>query len=604
MPGSLNSVKGTVVIGGKKVSFSHLELRQEFNRHHSFSILVDHEAFEGRWLDSPGTVFPIVGSEVSILLAHRGTGEENFFNGIVQRVSYLGRNGVNNHILISGGSPTLLLDGNRTMNSFVNKSLKSIAEEAIEKSGNGAEVTVQPAFGSCIDYLCQYKESCFEFLNRLSWVYGEWFYYDGRKILFGKPDSQETIELLYDVHITDLNLSTQIAPLKFGMYDYLQGDSREIFHSSMDDDVDLSGYGRIALSRSSSLFPNEGMLPSGAPVKAKSDLETLVKIEKSRSVGDMFTLSGKSNKCSVGIGKVIKAKLPSTMQVSVKDIDNFLVTAVIHTIDESERYENSFSAIVADVDYVPMQEVRSPLTGPELATVLDNSDSKGRIKVQLQWQKLIGESTNWIRVQTPDGGTSEKGARGSVFIPEIGDQVMVGFTYGDPSRPYVMGSLFPENIGTGGGAGNKSKSIISRSGIAVLLDDETGSISIKDKNGTDNMVVLDGEGNIAITSKESITLNCGESTLMMNKSGEIGVNGVTLFVGGSTSVDFAAGSGVNSEGGDLSGVHIGENEVSASSKGDVNVGAENDVNMVSAKKITVAAEGELITRGQSKISIN
>ena len=54
--------------------------------------------------------------------------------------------------------------------------------------------------------------------------------------------------------------------------------------------------------------------------------------------------------------------------------------------------------------------------------------------------------TSWIRVLTPDAGSSGKVSsnRGFVFIPEKGDQVMIGFHYNDPNRPYVQGSLFME----------------------------------------------------------------------------------------------------------------------------------------------------------------
>ena len=55
----LNKVTAIVTVGGKQVLFSHLTLEQEFNRHHIFSILLDHEALEkamaGR---TPTSLFP------------------------------------------------------------------------------------------------------------------------------------------------------------------------------------------------------------------------------------------------------------------------------------------------------------------------------------------------------------------------------------------------------------------------------------------------------------------------------------------------------------------------------------------------------------------
>ena len=134
-----------------------------------------------------------------------------------------------------------------------------------------------------------------------------------------------------------------------------------------------------------------------------------------------------------------------------------------------------------------MEPVEPPRTGNQQATVLSNTDpeNKGRVQVQLQWQKGLGKSTNWIRVQTPDAGSSRKvkSNRGFVCIPEEGDSVMVGFDYGDPNRPYVMGSVFSELTGAGGGEGNKGKSITSRSGCAMKLDDANGSVILQDKGG-------------------------------------------------------------------------------------------------------------------------
>lgn len=94
--------------------------------------------------------------------------------------------------------------------------------------------------------------------------------------------------------------------------------------------------------------------------------------------------------------------------------------------------------------------------------------------------------TSWIRVLTPDAGTSDKVAtnRGFVFIPEKGDQVMVAFRYDDPNRPFVLGSLFHGKSGTGGGSSNKTKSLTTRSGCTITLDDEKGSVSGKTRKAT------------------------------------------------------------------------------------------------------------------------
>ncbi len=126
---------------------------------------------------------------------------------------------------------------------------------------------------------------------------------------------------------------------------------------------------------------------------------------------------------------------------------------------------------------------RMPLAETQMATVLSNADpqGKGRVRVRMNWQ-TNGMQTGWVRVMTPDGGSSSdvKSNRGFVFIPEVGDQVLLGFRHGDPARPYVMGSLFNGTTGGGGGSNNSIKSLKTRSGISVILNDDNRSLEIKE----------------------------------------------------------------------------------------------------------------------------
>jgi type VI secretion system secreted protein VgrG len=98
--------------------------------------------------------------------------------------------------------------------------------------------------------------------------------------------------------------------------------------------------------------------------------------------------------------------------------------------------------------------------------------------------------------------------RGYVFIPEVGDQVMIGFRYNDPNRPFVLGSVFHGNIAEGGGQNNNLKAIKTRSGHILEFNDTDGSesITIKDKNG--NIILLDTSGkNITISAPETVQIN-------------------------------------------------------------------------------------------------
>ena len=154
----------------------------------------------------------------------------------------------------------------------------------------------------------------------------------------------------------------------------------------------------------------------------------------------------------------------------------------------------------------------------------------------MNWQ-TDGMQTSWVRVMTPDGGSSSdvKSNRGFVFIPEVGDQVLLGFRHGDPARPYVMGSLFNGTTGGGGGQGNNCKSLTTRSGCSLKLDDSAGSVTLHDK-GTVNMN-FDGAGNACLDAQSKIGLSVGDtnSELILEKNGNV-------FLSADSTITFTVGS--------------------------------------------------------------
>ena len=132
--------------------------------------------------------------------------------------------------------------------------------------------------------------------------------------------------------------------------------------------------------------------------------------------------------------------------------------------------------------------------------------------------------TGWVCVMTPDAGKSGdvSSNRGFVFIPEVGDQVLLGFRHGDPARPYVMGSLFNGSTGVGGLAENHLKSIRTRSGHAIELDDSSSSLGITIKDNKGNYIHINSyEDSIVVNAERDITFNAGETFTVHCKNANI-----------------------------------------------------------------------------------
>ncbi|MER6101188.1 VgrG-related protein [Streptomyces sp. NPDC001832] len=248
-------------------------------------------------------------------------------------------------------------------------------------------------------------------------------------------------------------------------------------------------------------------------------------------------------------------------------------------------------------------------------TVTDTHDpeSSGRVKVRFPW--LSDEyASDWART-AQSGGTSG----GEAFIPEVGDEVLVGFEHGHLDRPYVLACLYNgkdrpsqgSGGGSGGGAGGASGAGVSAppagagpsTGAAPaappapgLVDPTTGAVnrrSIASKSGN-QLELLDGAGGpqgvrlLTGDGKLKIDLDRRGTVIVINSDGSVNIeakqqvsikaaSGVTLDGGQGTlelsgdSVTLTSRSGVRVDG--------GNGEVKLSTGGTVDVqGAQVAVN--------------------------
>ncbi|WP_234418167.1 phage baseplate assembly protein V, partial [Aquimarina aquimarini] len=188
-------------------------------------------------------------------------------------------------------------------------------------------------------------------------------------------------------------------------------------------------------------------------------------------------------------------------------------------------YKNEFEAVDANFDAYPKMDIyRFPKSETQTATVVENSDPDGlgRIKVQFSWQKPLGERTPWLRMITPHAG-SDKGFH---FIPEINEEVMVGFEGGNAERPFVLGALYngSQNPSSWQSQNNDIKAIRTKSQHTITLDDSNGAemITITDKNN--NIIRIDtANNNIEISALENMTLNAKNMQINVQENLDVSV---------------------------------------------------------------------------------
>lgn len=537
----LNLVATKVTVKGEEQKFVSLHLRQGFNRHHTFTVVVNYLSPNNTFQQTPEKFIGYIGETASISFVHRQTGESYDFEGIITQVEMVGSMGETGGVAIHGTSPTILYENNRTLDSWMDQSLSTIIKEATQEYGK-VNLVSNPKYAAPIPYMAQYNESVFDFMNRLSALYGEWFYYDGTKVYFGKPDRDNTEKIVYDMDLEEVRLVANLVPGKSARYDYVAQENKQHNADTPAKPDGMNDLQSIAHSCSEKAYTAKTTSAADPHVTDKAELDEQMRIVKNASGANLLNIKGIGKTCRIRIGEIIDVSFPDRMKLP--PLGKFRIVGIEHEVRRDGHYSNSFVGVPDGTVHIPVPDVKRPLALPELATVKENNDDKGqgRVKVAFDWQKN-GKTTNWIRVQTPNAGVS--GAvpknRGWVFVPEVGDQVMVSYEHGNPDRPYVTGSVFHSGSGKGGDKDNKVKSIITRSGNAIVFDDETGSIVITDQTGK-QLIILDGTDAITVMAKRSITLtNEAESVIVMDDK-SIGLQADTIALEGRKSVTLLSGN--------------------------------------------------------------
>jgi len=180
---------------------------------------------------------------------------------------------------------------------------------------------------------------------------------------------------------------------------------------------------------------------------------------------------------------------------------------------------------------------------PALVSDIKDPDGQGRVKITLPWSPdTKGERYEaWARLATLMGGNN----RGSWFVPDVNDEVLVVFEGGNPRRPYVIGGLWnghdktPESMD---GAGKNYRKVFrSRNGVKITFDDTDGhetllletpagqKVTLKDGPGT--VEIVDSNGNSAKLEASGITITASAKVTINASAAEISAGMVTVNAG-------------------------------------------------------------------------
>lgn len=601
-------VKLDIVIEGKIIKhFKHFRLQQSVRKHHNFELTLAHDSLGEIQNHDLQDAQSFLGKRLTVVFKYKDAENESperTFVGTITKVAYSQEKMSLGNIILKGFSPTILMDSAPHTQSFggeqtVNTSI--IAERIIKEtiSSGKFDYKIDAQNKSFINYSAQYKETHYNYLARLAEAYGEQFYYDGETLYFGKlPPKEQPIRLVYGSNVNDICVELKALHTRPEFFGYNSSDNTKLLSTT----ANIKHLGQLAeksYQLNTNIYKTRSLTSSSVNANLSIDIDDSQKSAAGSAAVEVFTVSGTTTVPFLHPGCIadIEMRKPDSNQTSY--FTKLMITEVSHEVNTRGFYTGTFEGIAEGTGFIPKPEFIIPNAEPQIATVVSNTDplNQGRIQVRFDWQ--LNDTTHFIRMMSPDAGGTDMISqnRGFVAVPEVGDQVMVGFEYHHPDFPFAMGGMFHGGVGLGGGVNNHIKSIQTRSGNKVIFNDAEGSIFIEDPSG--NTYLMDGKGNIIVNAPKDMTFTAGNNIRMSAGNDITSIAGSNIF--STANVNIVSNAGVNmidTAGKDLMQTATGNIHESSDMRSEI---AENERNIQSKKSDSYAEKVTVVSTKENMI---
>lgn len=435
----------------------------------------------------------VLGKSVTVKL-ELGSGKLRTFSGYVTRFTQAGMHGRYHRYQATVRPWLWFLTRTTNCRIFQEKRVPEILKEIFETHPSVADVKFElTETYTPWDYCVQYRESDFDFVSRLMEDEGIYYFFkhhEGRHTLViadsisAHPIAQEDRIPFIDPakvvrddreQVREWSVTRELQPGKYALTDY----------DYEKPSVDLQVKSRFPRDHAMSEYeiydyPGAYVERGDGELYARTRMEELqAKFERVR---------GATNARGLSTGQVF------TLTSHPRDDQNGEYLVVSTEIDvKANEYEASdagpadydcrFTALKSQQPFRSARTTPKPaVQGPQTAVTVGpagepiHTDKLGRVKVHFHWNRYSKKddtSSCWVRVSQNWGG---KGW-GGMFIPHVGQEVIVQFLEGDPDMPLITGRVYnAENVPPVALPGGKTQSIIRDHGAnEILMEGDAGS---------------------------------------------------------------------------------------------------------------------------------
>ncbi len=400
-----------------------------------------------------------------------------------------------------------------------NRSFQNLTDsDIVQKMAQEIGLNVQSDdTGTARDYVFQENQTNMEFLRELAARHGFELFVQDNILYFRKPQSQSTLELrwLRDINRFNVRMSSaqQVSAVEIRGWDY---ENKQSIVETASTEVVITETENGKGSEVANRFQSKPkMIVVDQPIFTADEAKRMAQSLCDELGGEFIEAEAQTDgngNPEIRVGRV----------VDLKDLGNYsgqyYITEARHHYHE-KVYSTDFT--VRGLRDGSLLSLLSPKTRLQpgqtlmVGIVTNNKDPKGwgRVKVRLPTLTEDHES-NWARIVALGAGQT----RGFDWLPEVEDEVLVGFEHGDIHRPYVIGGVWngkdnpPENINQSVQGGKvRLRTIKTRTGHMIQFADEAQSaanegILIQTASGH-KIQLNDSDRSIKITTSGGQSLN-------------------------------------------------------------------------------------------------
>lgn len=390
--------------------------------------------------------------------------------------------------------------------------------------------------------IVQYQASDWDFVVMRAEALGLYVLGDNGTLHIQKPDvlQQPALTLAFGGNVVDLDLTmdsrTQVESVKASAWDPA---NQEVL-SSEADDVPVPDQGNLSaadLAEVSGVQSDE-VGHSAALPQTTVDAWAQARLLKSRLARIVGTVRFQGNELAVpgaiveltGMGDRFNGK--AFVSGVRHQLGNGDWETVVQLGLRSQWHHDLFPASVT-----PAAGLTPAINGLHTGIVTQlEGDPAGEERILVRLPLISpGDNGVWSRIATLDAGKD----RGTVFRPEIGDEVLVGFINDDPHHPVVVGMMHSSNKPAPLPASddNHEKGLVTRSKMKLIFNDDTPSVLIETPKGKRVLIdddageikLEDENGNKVLLSKDGITLESAKD-IVLKAAKDVKVEGLNVNV--------------------------------------------------------------------------